>query len=192
MMMNNAVVKTFYWDDVSRHKEWNRVCHGYPTKENFYNFTEEIPDLNKDMRVLDFGCGPGRVVKTIAPNVKEYVGVDVCAGFIAMAKEHHKDYKNVSFYQCNGRDLKMFEDNSFDYLYERLVFIHVPKEWIIGYVVEFHRVLKSGGILNIPDFPRDDQNTNGFSVDEMNTLLKDFAVINFCNLGNTYVVRCIK
>ena len=188
----NMVWGTEYWDGLAVIKNFNGICHGFHTEKQFYGLIEPIDGLNKGMKFLDFGCGPGRIVKTVAPNVKEYVGVDVSAGLLEMAEEHHKEYTNVSFIKSNGTDLKIFKDNEFDYLYERLVFIHVPKEWIVGYVAEFFRVLKPAGILCIPDFPRVENNTNGFTIEEMNELLKDFTTINIGTEGTTYNVRCIK
>ena len=188
----NIVMNPDYWDGVSISRDFNRICYGFHTEEQFYAFTEPIEDLRKDMKFLDFGCGPGRIVKTVASNVKEYVGVDVSAGLLEMAKEHHKQYENVSFFKGNGTDLKIFEDNTFDYIYERLVFIHVPKEWIVGYMAEFLRILKVDGILCIPDFPRIEGNTNGFTMAEMNEMLENFKHIDIDTTGTTYKVRCVK
>ena len=188
----NMVWGTEYRDAVAGVKEFNRVCYGFHTEEQFYAFTEQIKGLQKNMKFLDFGCGPGRIVKTVAPEVKEYVGVDVSAGLLEMAREHHKEYTNVSFVKGNGTDLRELEDNDFDYLYSRLVLIHVPKEWIVGYVIEFFRVLKLGGILFIPDFPRADMNANGFTMEEMNEMFKDFAQVSVERKDNTYTVDCVK
>jgi len=192
MSQVNMVWGTEYWDGLAKIKNYHGVCYGYHTEEQFYAFTEPINNLNNNMKFLDFGCGPGRIVKTVAPNVKEYVGVDVSAGLLEMARNHHKEYNNVSFFKGNGTDLKIFGDNEFDYLYERLVFIHIPKDWIVGYIAEFFRVLKVGGILYIPDFPRVENSTNGFTMEEMEGLLKDFESVKIGTEGTTYEVRCIK
>jgi len=190
--MMNMTFNPEYWDGLAKIKNWNGVCYGFHTEEEFYGFTEPIEDLKDNMVFLDFGCGPGRIVKTVAPHVKEYIGVDVSEGLIELAREHHKQYKNVRFVKCSGTDLSVVEDNSVDYLYERLVLIHVFKEWIIKYVAEFLRVLKSDGILCIPDFPRADVSTNGFTLEEMNEMLKDFRVVEIDTSGTTYNVKCVK
>ncbi len=189
---NNQVINVDYWEVVAKDKSWNRVCDGFPSEEAFYDFTEPISDLEKTMKFLDFGCGPGRIVKTVAPNVKEYVGVDVAEGLVALARGHHKEYKNVSFFKGNGQDLKMFKDNTFDYAYERLVFIHVPKEWIVAYIGEFYRVLKPGAILNIPDLPKDENMMNGFTPDEITSLFQKFTTVNIDTSTVFNNVRCIK
>lgn len=190
--MMNMTFNPDYWDGIAKIKNWNGVCYGFHTENQFYDFTEPIEDLKEHMIFLDFGCGPGRIVKTVAPYVKEYIGVDVSEGLLNLAVEHHKQYKNVRFVKCSGQDLSVIDSNSIDYLYERLVLIHVFKEWIVEYVKEFSRVIKSGGILCIPDFPRWDVSTNGFTVDEMYEMLKNFKQINIDTSGTTFNIKCIK
>lgn len=188
----NMVLNFDYWDSVAKSKNFNLICHGFHTEEQFYNFIEPIEDLRMDMKFLDFGCGPGRIAKTVAPNVAEYVGVDVSGGFIAMAREYHKHYKNVSFFKCEATNLKILEDNIFDYIYERLVFIHIPKKWIVGYFPEFSRVLKPGALLNFPDFPRIENNTNGFTIDEVKMMMKDFDNVIIDATESTYKIKGVK
>uniref|UniRef100_A0A7V4KDY4 Class I SAM-dependent methyltransferase n=1 Tax=Fervidobacterium pennivorans TaxID=93466 RepID=A0A7V4KDY4_FERPE len=36
---------------------------------------------------------------------------------IKFAKENLKDYKNVFFYVNNGKDLRIFPDNKFDFVF---------------------------------------------------------------------------
>ena len=185
-----------YWDGLARIKNYNGVCWGFHTKEQFYGFTEPVEDLKPYMKFLDFGCGPGRIVKTVAPHVQTYVGVDVSEGLLEMAREHHKSYSNVSFVKCNGTDLSCFEDNTFDYIYERLVFIHVPKEGIVKYIKEFFRVLRPGGFLYIPDLPKEEACTNGFTMAEME-MFRDFGSVNVSAIGydnnpGVYMVKCVK
>ena len=188
----NMVFNTDYWDGLAKIRNYNGVCYGFHTEQQFYDFTEEIPNLNKNMVFLDFGCGPGRIVKTVAPNVAQYTGVDVSEGLLDLARQHNASYSNASFIKCSGSDLKIFDNETFDYVYERLVFIHVPKDWIANYVTEFYRILKPGGILNISDFPRNDVSTNGFTLEEAQVLLKDFDISTIDDSGTTYRIVCQK
>jgi hypothetical protein len=49
---------------------------------------------------------------------------------------------------ASGRDLKMFGDGMFDFVYSYAVFQHIPSaEVVLGYLAEAARVLKDGGIL---------------------------------------------
>ena len=188
----NMVLNNDYWDGIASVKGWNQICYGFPTEETFYEFTEPIDELQADMRFLDFGCGPGRIVKTVAPCVKEYIGIDVSAGLLSIAKEHHAAYKNVTFMQCNGIDLQGIDDASIDFLYERLVFIHIRKEHIIKYLEEFYRVLAPGGILRFVDFPKEEHNTNGFTQEEVDELFAKYTHRCIDASGILYDIRCVK
>lgn len=52
--------------------------------------------------VLDFGCGQGRLIPSIAPLVGRYIGVDSSPTCIAMSKEVAEKYKNVQLYELMG------------------------------------------------------------------------------------------
>ena len=146
----NMVMNKERWDGIAKSRNFNEVCFGYPKEEDFWNFYEKndrLIGLEKYMIFLDLGCGPGRVASIVAPQVKYYYGVDIHKELIGIAEEHYKGQSNISFINHNGKSLPMFENEMIDYVYERLMFIHITKENIIGYLQEAERVLKKDGIL---------------------------------------------
>lgn len=92
--------------------------------------------------VLDLGCGIGRVEKFLASSCKECIGVDVSGRMIKLAKKRLRNFKNVSFHKNNGRDLSIFPDKKFDFVFSILTFQHLDKEDACFYLIEIHRVLK--------------------------------------------------
>lgn len=100
-----------------------------------------------DGRVLDLGCGMGRVLKHIAPYCREAVGLDVSNRMLSLARKHVAGIGNVSLTRGNGAELLMFEDNSFDFCYAIQMFHQIEREDTIRYLVEIERVLKPGGSL---------------------------------------------
>jgi SAM-dependent methyltransferase len=50
------------------------------------------------------------------------------------------------FHHNTTDDLGLFEDESFDFIYTRLVLQHIPPEHALRYVDEFIRVLRPGGV----------------------------------------------
>jgi glycosyltransferase involved in cell wall biosynthesis/SAM-dependent methyltransferase len=109
-------------------------------------------DLNFD-KALDFGCGPGRLTQALAEHFREAHGVDIAPSMIAKAHELNK-YGQRCLYHLNDRpDLQLFESNTFDLVYSWLVLQHMPKQLALGYIAEFARVTKPGGIMifQIPD-----------------------------------------
>lgn len=65
-------------------------------------------------RVVDLGCGIGRVALALADEAAEVVGIDVSAGMIAAAQERAGCRADVRFAQGNGRDLAMLGAGSAD------------------------------------------------------------------------------
>jgi ubiquinone/menaquinone biosynthesis C-methylase UbiE len=78
--------------------------------------------------VLDIGCGIGRIETFLAPYCKEIHGIDVSKRMIKWAKKRLKEYNNVFLYKTNGRDLSIFPDNKFDFVFSILVLQHLEKE----------------------------------------------------------------
>lgn len=180
------------WNGVSKSREFGQVCAGYNKEENFWNFEESIPNLREDIIFLDIGCGPGRIASFVIPKVKAYYGIDIHPELIGIAEEHYKDYPNVFFAKNDGHGMSMFKDDYFDYVYERLMFIHIPKDNIIEYLLDSYRVLKLGGFLYVPDLPRDKFWINGFTREEICSVLNKFSNVKIGNVGNTWQLECIK
>jgi ubiquinone/menaquinone biosynthesis C-methylase UbiE len=66
-------------------------------------------------RMLDIGVGAGRTTMHFAPLVREYVGIDVSPAMIeACRKRLSQDSPAASFEVADVRDLRDFEDSSFD------------------------------------------------------------------------------
>ncbi len=68
-------------------------------------------ELKGDERVLDLGCGNGKVTAQIAARVPDgsVIGVDASAEMIAFAAEHFVQ-RNLRFETCDIRELKYREE----------------------------------------------------------------------------------
>lgn len=106
-------------------------------------------DLQPGDRVLELGCGLGRIGKQLAPSCAHWTGVDISGEMIRHAKERLSDLDNVDFHQLSRSSLDMFEDNSFDKAYSLAVLCHMDKEDLFLYLEELRRVLKPGGLLYV-------------------------------------------
>jgi len=96
-------------------------------------------------RVLDFGCGAGRLSQALADHADEVVGVDVSPPMLEVARKLDASNK-CSFVLNSSSDLSQFADSSFDLVYSELVLQHLPVAVIDGYLAEFVRVLRPGGV----------------------------------------------
>ncbi|MEN8182072.1 MAG: class I SAM-dependent methyltransferase [Myxococcota bacterium] len=99
-------------------------------------------------RVLDFGCGVGRVLRPFARRFGEYVGVDISKNMIRVAREIHSEYPNCRFVVNSEDSLRSFPDDHFDLVHTNLVLQHLQhRSTIESYLAEFVRVLNNTGLL---------------------------------------------
>jgi len=102
-------------------------------------------DLVKDEeKVLDLGCGNGRLLELLQDKKIEYVGLDNSQKLIEIAKEKHP---NFQFLVADAFSLPFLE-NSFDKVFSISVFHHIPsEEFRLKFLEEIKRILRPKGIL---------------------------------------------
>jgi SAM-dependent methyltransferase len=101
-----------------------------------------------EMRVLEIGCGAGRVTRALAKFFGEVHAVDVSGEMVRLATEALRGQKNAFLYQNNGTDLKIVPAIEFDFAFSSIVFQHIPSREIIeNYVLEVNRLLRPGALF---------------------------------------------
>ncbi|HYZ85542.1 MAG TPA: class I SAM-dependent methyltransferase [Bryobacteraceae bacterium] len=104
--------------------------------------------MPRDMRVLEIGCGAGRVTRALAGVFGEVHGVDVSGEMVERAKAALKDRPNAFVYQNSGKDLTILPPGPYDFAFSTIVFQHIPsREVIYSYVREVHRLLRPGALF---------------------------------------------
>lgn len=98
-------------------------------------------------RVLELGCGVGRIGLFLAPRIAHWHGVDISDNMIGVARQRLAALPNVGFDLLDRSSLVMLPDASFDAAYSIAVFIHMDKEDLFLYLRELRRILKPGGRL---------------------------------------------
>ncbi|MGC8760246.1 MAG: class I SAM-dependent methyltransferase [Bryobacteraceae bacterium] len=102
----------------------------------------------KQMKVIEIGCGAGRVTRALAEIFGEVHAVDVSGEMVALAREALKDMPNAHVYQNNGMDLDVIPPGEYDFAFSSIVFQHIPsREVIENYVREVHRLLRPGALF---------------------------------------------
>src|SRR5215510_7760991 len=102
----------------------------------------------RSLRLLEIGCGIGRMTKRLAQIFGEVHGVDVSAEMINQACELFRGVKNVFFYETNGLDFSALPGNYFDIIFSVYVFQHVPSVDVIhSNIRDACRTLKPGGMF---------------------------------------------
>ena len=117
-----------------------------------------VEELGLDVgreRALDFGCGAGRLSHGLATaGFGEVLGCDISPTMLDKAREIVPDAA-CRFVQVAGTDLSAVETDSVDLVYSCRVLQHMPPALAHGYVREFWRVARPGGVVvfQIPTQP---------------------------------------
>jgi SAM-dependent methyltransferase len=98
-------------------------------------------------RVLDIGCGIGRVLKPLAKHFHALVGIDVSSTMIAQSKAWLSECPHVTTFETSGMDLREFQNQSFSLVYSYVAFQHMPRPVFEQYLSEINRVLTPEGYL---------------------------------------------
>ena len=103
-----------------------------------------------DMRVLEFGCGMGRLTNAIAEGhpSSNVFGIDISKTMITHAKKNTVDGCN---YDTVGDDGKFpYEDATFDRIYSYAVFQHISTKSVVeNSIREIARILKTNGYVKL-------------------------------------------
>lgn len=143
--------------------------------DGFFLTVEEVSTYLRDAgyhnspgdRMLEIGCGIGRMTRGFAGLFGEVYAVDVSGEMIRRAKSNTAGLANVRLFETNGGDLSPFCDLVFDFCFSFLVFQHIPSRPIVeNYIRETARVLKAGGMFRfqVNGLPDPDSRTNRFAL----------------------------
>lgn len=96
-------------------------------------------------RVLDFGCGAGRVLRHFMPEATnaEFWGCDLHQPTIAWLEANLSP--PMRFFVNDQRPMPL-PDGHFDLVYALSVFTHITHDWS-DWLLELHRILKPDGLL---------------------------------------------
>lgn len=102
----------------------------------------------RQMRVLEIGCGAGRVTRALAGVFGEVWGVDISGEMVERARAALAAFPGARVFQNNGKDLSVLGDVQFDFAFSSIVFQHIPsREIIVNYVREVGRLLRPGALF---------------------------------------------
>jgi SAM-dependent methyltransferase len=139
-----AKVDPLYW--VAATEEADEASYVESARRDSTAFIEGLGGrVSPDVRVLDIGCGIGRMTAPIADHFQAVVGVDVSGEMIDQANKLHGDQDNLSFAVNNGTDLSAYPDGHFGLALSYSVLPHLPPEVVQSYFSEINRVLAPGG-----------------------------------------------
>ncbi|CAG8721197.1 15196_t:CDS:2 [Cetraspora pellucida] len=120
----------------------------YIWQSNFSAPTEHIISKSGS-KILDVGCGAASWSFDVATayTLAEVVGIDISPYQPTQIKP-----KNFTFIKANVLEGLPFEDNTFDFVFQRYLVASYPKDKWPFIVNELVRVLKPGGFLELCEF----------------------------------------
>ena len=110
--------------------------------------------VTRDTALLDIGCGIGRLLVALAPEIRSATGIDVSAEMVKAARRRCAPYPNVTVIKGDGRGLGQLDDEAFDVAVAVDSFPYLRQSGyalVERFFAESARVLKPGGqfvILN--------------------------------------------
>ena len=148
-----------FWDRRAREDAFHfvdsRLPYRHPDPERFWGEGEadlarllEIAGVAVEpgSRVLEIGCGIGRLTRGLAARAGDVIALDVSAEMLARARAHNEELDNVTWLRGDGSTLAGVEDASVDACVSHVVFQHIPDPAVtLRYVTEMGRVLRAGG-----------------------------------------------
>lgn len=146
----------------------------FKTQRNFYNSIAEkynkkyLPSTNKtieeinfikkhlfspDSKILDFGCGTGRIIKILSESFTNIYGADISEKMLNIAKKH---LKNIPLIHINSKNefIEIEHHKPFDLvLLMHAVVLHINNQELKKLSSLFASIIQEGGflIIDLPD-----------------------------------------
>jgi ubiquinone/menaquinone biosynthesis C-methylase UbiE len=114
---------------------------------DIYGAINPTIELGEHDRILDFGCGCGRVIRYLHKLYRNssFYGTDIDKEAILWCQRH---LSGVGQFVTNEESPPLpFNDEFFDFVYSISVFTHLPEDMQFEWLDELRRVTKRGGYL---------------------------------------------
>ena len=154
----------------TRPDEYGLMERSQSVYDNYAKFiNEKLPD--KDIKILDYGCGSWRIPESIAKyDFKEVVGLDYFSDAKMSEYKNHLTCSNAGLATYTKPGIIPFDDNTFDVVTSLCVLEHIID--IEDSLNEIDRVLKPGGYF-IAEFPNWSSILISLSAIKINLVNKD-------------------
>lgn len=116
----NIVRKNYL--EIADHYSETRKRYPSPLWDALFEITKEVKDGDK---ILDVGCGSGRLLDFFGEQKIDYLGIDPSERMIDNAKKLHP---NFDFVLGDVLELSLLPQINFDWIFSVAVFHHIPSE----------------------------------------------------------------
>ncbi len=148
-----------YWDARAREDALyfvdSRAGRATADEDGFWRRGEEDLDrmlgllgaaIEPSDRVVEIGCGVGRITRVLAARAAYVQALDVSAQMLREARARNPELENVEWLHGDGFGLAPIADASATVCFSVVVFQHIPDALVtLGYIRETGRILRPGG-----------------------------------------------
>lgn len=132
-----AIVGNYEWHEAFPYEKW--LFHDFETGTPIVDFSQAS--------VVDFGCGPGRMINRSRKLFKQTDGIDISEYAIQYAREH---FEGSKFYISSGVDVGDSPEDTYDIAYSTIAIQHIPCKTIRENLFKgLHNTLKHGGVMSV-------------------------------------------
>jgi len=182
--LNSIDLNTITSTTLSHYEEnaesfWNGT-KDHDVSQNYDAFLDALP-AKSDLKLLDFGCGPGRDLAYFKSVGHIPVGLDGSARFWQMAQKNSDcEVLHQNFLELN------LGSNRFDGIFANASLFHVPQQELLRVLKELSQALKPEGIL-FSSNPRG--NSEGWSGKRFGNYIELDEYERLLNLANFQVLH---
>jgi 2-polyprenyl-3-methyl-5-hydroxy-6-metoxy-1,4-benzoquinol methylase len=109
--------------------------------------TARASAVPRDLRLLDFGCGVGRLMEPLALEGYQVDGVDISAKMLEFARSS-PSLSQSQFFRSNGNDLGDAPTGAYDLVYSYLCLQHICSRQVRNELLgAFRKALRPNGML---------------------------------------------
>lgn len=130
--------------DIVGNYEWHQA---FPY-EKYLFFEDDLPIKPLvTSKIIDFGCGPGRMIERARRLFNEVDGIDVSGYALDYARQ---TYPGSNFYESSGLDVGNAPHSVYDIVFSTIAMQHIPSKSIRENIfLGFLDILKTGGKMSI-------------------------------------------
>lgn len=132
------------WDSEGKIQLMNRLATNASEKLN----------LQKDLDILDFGCGTGLFGLEFIDYAKSITGIDTSEGMLEVFREKVKGYDHIKCIQKDLEKESLESDQKFDLIVSSMTFHHLTNP--MHMIRKLSDLLKDGGQMAIVDLEKED------------------------------------
>ncbi len=113
---------------------------------------DENKTKNKELKILEIGCGTGLVLFKMLPYCKKYIGTDISQSIVSSLKKKIKSQEHVTILQCAAHEVHNIINEKFDVIILNSVIQYFPSaNYLRSVVCNIKNLLSDTGFIFFGD-----------------------------------------